>query len=110
MPSGREAEARAFYQGVLGIPEVAKPANLARRGGCWFVSGALQIHLGADPDFRPARKAHPALAVQNLRALRQHLEQAGVACRDEEPLDGYERFYIDDPFGNRIELLERLRA
>lgn len=110
MPAGREAEARAFYAGILGIPEVAKPANLAKRGGCWFVRGALQIHLGVDPEFRPARKAHPALLVADLTNFRMRLEEAGVACREEEPLEGYERIYVDDPFGNRIELLERASA
>jgi catechol 2,3-dioxygenase-like lactoylglutathione lyase family enzyme len=106
MPAGREAEARAFYAGVLGIPEVAKPENLARRGGCWFVLGALQLHLGVDPEFRPARKAHPALLVEDLAGFRAGLEKAGVECRDEESLEGYERVYVHDPFGNRIELLE----
>jgi catechol 2,3-dioxygenase-like lactoylglutathione lyase family enzyme len=108
MPAGGEAEARAFYEGVLGIPEIAKPANLARRGGCWFVRGNLKIHLGVDAEFRPACKAHPALVVEDLAGFRKALENAGVAYRSEEPLEGYDRIYIDDPFGNRIELLEPL--
>jgi catechol 2,3-dioxygenase-like lactoylglutathione lyase family enzyme len=106
MPAGGEPEARAFYEGVLGIPEVAKPANLARRGGCWFERDQLKIHLGVDPDFRPARKAHPALRVDGLQALKRRIEAAGFALRTDEPLAGFDRIYVDDPFGNRIELLE----
>jgi hypothetical protein len=69
MPPGKESEARSFYEGVLGIPEVPKPPNLAKRGGCWFVRDALKIHLGVENDFRPARKAHLALLVEDLPAL-----------------------------------------
>ena len=108
MPPGREAEARAFYEGILGIPEVAKPAHLALRGGCWFERDALKIHLGVEADFRPARKAHPALMVKDLPGLRRALAAAGYATREEEPLEGYHRIYTDDPFGNRIELMEPL--
>lgn len=106
MPAGREADAVAFYQGLLGIPEAPKPAHLAARGGCWFEDGSLKVHLGVDPDFRPARKAHPALLVEDLPALVASMREAGVAVRDDEPLDGYDRVYVDDPFGNRIELIE----
>ena len=106
MPAGREAEARAFYQGALGIPEAKKPANLAKRGGCWFERGALKIHLGVEADFRPARKAHPALIVEDLAALAAALTKAGYPVRSDEPLEGYTRLYVDDPFGNRIELME----
>jgi len=106
MPPGREANARAFYEGALGIPEVRKPANLAKRGGCWFERGALKIHLGVEEDFRPARKAHPALIVEGLANLREKLALAGHPTRTDEPLEGYDRAYVDDPFGNRIELME----
>jgi catechol 2,3-dioxygenase-like lactoylglutathione lyase family enzyme len=106
MPAGRESEARAFYHGILGIPEVPKPANLAKRGGCWFGRGSLKVHLGVERDFRAARKAHPALLVENLAELVALLEQAGYVCARDEPLDGYKRVYVNDPFGNRIELLE----
>jgi catechol 2,3-dioxygenase-like lactoylglutathione lyase family enzyme len=110
MPPGREAEARAFYEGALGIPEVRKPPNLAKRGGCWFEHGALKIHLGVEEDFRPARKAHPALIVEGLASLREKLAQSGYSTRTDEPLEGYERAYVDDPFGNRIELMEPVRG
>lgn len=107
MPPGREAEARAFYEGVLGVPEVPKPAHLARRGGCWFERQGLKVHLGVEADFRPARKAHPAFLVEDLPALVAALDRAGHAVRTEEPLEGHVRVYVDDPFGNRLELMER---
>ena len=106
MPAGREAEARAFYFGLLGLPEVAKPSALAKRGGAWFETGTVKIHLGVEVDFRPARKAHPALLVRELRPLVERLRAAGVDVV-EDPLDGYLRVYVSDPFGNRIELMER---
>jgi catechol 2,3-dioxygenase-like lactoylglutathione lyase family enzyme len=106
MPAGREAEAVAFYEGLLGIAQVPKPPHLAARGGCWFEDGAVKVHLGVDPDFRPATKAHPALLVDDVRALAEHLRAAGCRVVDDEPLEGYDRVYVDDPFGNRIELLE----
>ncbi len=108
MPAGRESEARAFYAGVLGIPEVQKPPNLAKRGGCWFELGTVKIHLGIETDFRPARKAHPALVVEDLHALNVRMEEAGFLPETDEPLAGYDRVYVYDPFGNRIELLEPL--
>ncbi len=106
MPAGGEPVAREFYQGALGIPEIPKPAQLAKRGGCWFERDDLKIHLGVEAEFRPARKAHPALLVEDLRALTTGLKRLGYAVRDDEPLEGYHRIYVDDPFGNRIELLE----
>jgi 5-(carboxyamino)imidazole ribonucleotide synthase len=106
MPEGREAEARAFYAGLLGIPEIRKPANLARRGGCWFQSGRLQVHLGVEKDFRPAQKAHPALIVGDLAAVSAALARAGHPVVEDEPLAGFSRVYVNDPFGNRIELMQ----
>lgn len=109
MPSGGEALARAFYGGVLDIPEIPKPAHLAKRGGCWFERGSLKIHLGVEAEFRPARKAHPALLVVDLQALVGRLKSAGHDVCENEPLEGYDRVYVDDPFGNRIELMEPTR-
>src|SRR5499426_2189378 len=86
MPAGREAEARAFYAGLLGIPERAKPANLTKRGGCWFEQGTLKVHLGVEADFRPARKAHPAFIVEDLASVAAALEKAGYPVRSDEPL------------------------
>jgi catechol 2,3-dioxygenase-like lactoylglutathione lyase family enzyme len=108
MPPGREKEARAFYADLLGIPEAPKPPNLARRGGCWFERGTLKIHLGVEINFQPARKAHPAFLVDNLAALALALVAAGHPTRTDEPLEGYERAYVDDPFGNRVELMQAL--
>jgi catechol 2,3-dioxygenase-like lactoylglutathione lyase family enzyme len=106
MPAGGEPQAVEFYQGLLGIPSVPKPANLAARGGCWFEAGPTRIHLGVEEDFRPARKAHPALLVAGLDELVTTLEKGGATVGRGEPLEGYEHVYVDDPFGNRIELLE----
>jgi catechol 2,3-dioxygenase-like lactoylglutathione lyase family enzyme len=110
MPAGGEDLARSFYDGILGIDETPKPAHLARRGGCWFERGDLKIHLGVESGFRPARKAHVALLVTDLSSLREKLKASGYATQDDEPLEGYHRVYVDDPFGNRIELMELSRA
>jgi catechol 2,3-dioxygenase-like lactoylglutathione lyase family enzyme len=107
MPAGGEAEARRFYGEALGIPERAKPAELAGRGGCWFEDGALKVHLGVDPDFRPARKAHPGFLVENLSSLKARLAAAGFAPEGDARLPDVDRVFVDDPFGNRIELMER---
>jgi len=106
MPLGGEPLARTFYGELLGIPETPKPLHLAARGGCWFEDGDLKVHLGVEPDFRPARKAHPALLVTDLPGLRSVLAAAGVDIVEDEPLDGVDRVYVSDPFGNRLELME----
>jgi catechol 2,3-dioxygenase-like lactoylglutathione lyase family enzyme len=106
MPPGGEEDARAFYERALGIEEVAKPPHLAARGGCWFERGALKVHLGVEADFRPARKAHPAFVVRDLPALIATLKSHGYTVVEDQPLEGYDRVYADDPFGNRIELME----
>jgi catechol 2,3-dioxygenase-like lactoylglutathione lyase family enzyme len=106
MPAGREADAVAFYEGILGIAQVPKPIHLAARGGCWFEDRELKVHLGVDPDFRPATKAHPAFIVDDVRSLARAVAAAGLTVTDDEPLDGYDRIYVTDPFGNRIELMQ----
>ena len=106
MPAGEEAAARAFYQGLLGLPEVAKPPNLARRGGAWFQGGGFQVHLGVETDFRPARKAHPCFRVANLDALQRVLESAGVPVTPDSEFPDVRRFYALDPFGNRLEFMQ----
>ena len=110
MPAGGEDAARRFYDGTLGIPEVRKPAHLAKRGGCWFENGSVKIHLGVEQGFRPAKKAHPALIVSDLSALIKRLSDNGYRVVEDEPLEGYDRRYVDDPFGNRIELMEPARS
>jgi catechol 2,3-dioxygenase-like lactoylglutathione lyase family enzyme len=106
MPAGGEEAARRFYGDVLGFEEVPKPAALAGRGGAWFRSGGVHLHLGVEPDFRPARKAHPALRVEGLTALIVRCVNAGHPVERDVPLPGLERVHVADPFGNRIELLE----
>ncbi|MBS1301228.1 glyoxalase [Loktanella sp. SALINAS62] len=101
MPVGAEPQARAFYVGQLGLQEVDKPADLAGRGGCWFTGGTLALHLGVEDPFVPARKAHPALIVDDLLAAHAALGGSAITA-----LPGLRRFYITDPFGNRIEILQ----
>ncbi|SHH43409.1 VOC family protein [Massilia sp. CF038] len=105
MPVGAEAQARAFYSGVLGLPEIPKPAVLAVRGGAWFQCGTLQLHLGADSNFQAAKKAHPALVVSDFAAFAAMLAGHGVALTPEETVGGRLRGNLFDPFGNRIELI-----
>ena len=106
MPAGEEGAARAFYGELLGLPERAKPDMLAARGGCWFEARGVKVHLGVEADFRAAKKAHPALLVDDLAAMIALLEQAGVAITPDDPADGKARCYVSDPFGNRIELMQ----
>lgn len=106
MPAGGEDEARRFYAGLLELPEVAKPPASAKRGGAWFENRHVKLHLGIEADFRPARKAHPALLVRGLAQLTERLRAAGCEVVDDEPLAGHPRAYVSDPFGNRLELLE----
>ena len=111
MPAGGEEQARAFYVNLLGFREIPKPPELAKRGGAWFEAGSTQLHLGVEADFRPARKAHPAFIVDDLNALIAELQSAGYETdTTQPPLDGYQRAHVFDPFGNRIELLEKLDA
>jgi catechol 2,3-dioxygenase-like lactoylglutathione lyase family enzyme len=107
MPAEEEEAGRAFYGDLLGLPEVPKPSALAPRGGLWFRSGALEVHLGVEREgFTPARKAHPAFLVRGLDSLRERLDAAGYRIDEDVRLEGYRRFHVRDPFGNRIELLE----
>jgi catechol 2,3-dioxygenase-like lactoylglutathione lyase family enzyme len=105
MPTGGEERARGFYGDVLGMSEIPKPVELAKRGGCWFESGSVQVHLGVEADFRPAKKAHPALRCRDYDALTARLRRVGVEVLDDEGIPGVRRCHISDPFGNRIELI-----
>jgi len=110
MPAGEEEKARAFYIRVLGFTEIPKSPELAQRGGVWFQAGNVQLHLGVEADFRPARKAHPAFVVDDLAAILVPAQNAGCEIdTSQPPLDGYNRAHVFDPFGNRIELMEKLR-
>lgn len=108
MPPGEEAKARAFYVDVLGMQELVKPAALAARGGCWFAGGdgaSVQIHCGIEPDFRPAKKAHPAVLIVGIDELAERIEGAGGKVRWDDDLEGLRRFFCEDPFGNRLEFI-----
>jgi len=107
MPGGEEPAAEGFYGGLLGLERVPKPAELESRGGAWFRGGGVEVHLGVEDDFRPARKAHPAFVVEGLDQLRGRLHDAGIEIVDDTQLQGHRRFYAFDPFGNRLEFIER---
>lgn len=103
MPPGEEEAARRFYGGLLGLSEVPKPLNLAKRGGAWFQGPGITLHLGVEQEFRPAKKAHPCFLVTDLDDLQRVLEEAGVTITPDQELPGVRRFYAPDPFGNRLE-------
>lgn len=106
MPSGREAEARHFYGGILGLTEIDKPQALSGRGGCWFAGPHIFIHLGVEAGFTPARKAHPCFRVADLAAARQRLESAGFKPVPDDSVPQVRRFFTADPFGNRLEFMQ----
>ncbi|MFE2019286.1 glyoxalase [Streptomyces sp. NPDC059499] len=105
-PEGSEDALRAYYVGALGMTELPKPPVLAARGGCWFRAGPLQLHLGIEKDFRPAKKAHPGLRVTGIEAYAARLAEHGVPVEWDGDLPGHRRFYSYDPVGNRLEFLE----
>src|SRR5690242_19706122 len=109
MPAGEEDRARSFYVGLLGFTEVPKPAELAKRGGAWFEQGAVKLHMGVEENFHALKKAHPALIVDDLAALISHLQNAKYEVDTTQPsLEGYKRAHVLDPFGNRLEIMEKL--
>jgi catechol 2,3-dioxygenase-like lactoylglutathione lyase family enzyme len=105
-PAGTEDVQRAFFAGVLGLTEIEKPPTLAKRGGCWFRGHGIELHLGVEHDFRPARKAHPALLVADIDTWAQRLAGAGYPVAFDGEFPGMRRFYSEDPNGNRLEFLE----
>ncbi|MER5989568.1 VOC family protein [Streptomyces viridosporus] len=105
-PPGSEERLRGYYTAVLGMTEIPKPPVLAARGGCWFRAQAVQLHLGIEPDFRPARKAHPGLRVTGIDAYAARLKAHGAPVTWDDDLPGHRRFYSEDPVGNRLEFLE----
>jgi catechol 2,3-dioxygenase-like lactoylglutathione lyase family enzyme len=106
MPPRQEERAREFYIHVLGLSEQPKPPNLAKRSGVWFEHGTVKVRLRAEQDFRPAKKAHPAFLVEGLQGVIERCKCEGYKVVTDEPLEGYERVYVYDPFGNRLELME----
>ncbi|WP_099361485.1 VOC family protein [Fredinandcohnia onubensis] len=105
-PKGSEDQARQFYSTILGCKEVEKPEVLRKNGGVWFAFGTVHIHIGIEDPFTPAKKAHLAFEIENLYALKQHLQTSNVVIIDDNNLPGANRFYAHDPFGNRLEFLE----
>jgi catechol 2,3-dioxygenase-like lactoylglutathione lyase family enzyme len=105
-PENCEKEARKFYGEIIGLNEIPKPENLKGRGGCWFQIGSQELHIGVQPDFTPATKAHPGLLVEDLDNLRHCLIERGIQVKEDTPINGRTRFFVSDPFGNRIEFLE----
>jgi len=105
-PPGCEPAARNFFGGLLEMEEIPKPELLRARGGCWFKVGEKQLHIGIEPDFRPARKAHPAFSVENIQRVYEKLSNAGVGCTWDDAVDDVRRFYASDPWGNRLEFTE----
>lgn len=106
MPPNQEQLARDFYARLLGMHEISKPSKLAKRGGCWFQSGVVQIHLGVEQDFHPARKGHPALKCADYDGLLAILLKAEIKVAEAEDIPDIRRCHISDPFGNRIELID----
>lgn len=107
-PKGCEDKARKFFKDILGFDEMEKPDELRKRGGVWFKCGNVQIHIGVEESFSPAKKAHPAFEIENIEELKKHLKANGIEVIEDDKLPGAKRFYISDPFGNRIEMLEWL--
>ena len=107
IPIASESRARAFYSRILGFTEIEKPPQMAERKSLWFVAGAVNLHLGIEPDFHPAKRAHPAFVVQDLDAILAACERAGISHKPDTSFNGFRRVHVFDPFGNRLELMER---
>lgn len=106
VPKGSEETAKKFFKGILGFEEVEKPEELRKKGGVWFQAGGIQLHIGIEEPFSPAKKAHPAFEVANIEELKRHLTENGIDFIEDDKLPGATRFHLSDPFGNRIEILE----
>ena len=110
IPIGSEGPARTFYSGILGFTEIEKPPQMAERKSIWFVAGSVNLHLGIEPDFHPAKRAHPAFVVEGLDNILAACDRAGIASKPDTSFNGFRRVHVFDPFGNRLELMERARS
>src|SRR5206468_12191723 len=110
IPVNGESSARAFYTGILGFTEIEKPPQMAERKSIWFVAGAVNLHLGIEPDFTPAKRAHPAFVVADLDAILAACERAAIVTKPDTSFNGFRRVHVFDPFGNRLELMERAKS
>lgn len=110
IPAGGEDRARGFYRDLLGLTEIDKPASLHSLGGVWFSTGTIDLHLGVEANFAPAKKAHVAYQVADLAAVAEAMTHAGFAVIPDDRLPGFDRFYTEDPFGNRVEILTPTNA
>ena len=106
IPVGGETRARDFYTGILGLTEIEKPAEMAGRNSIWFVAGPVNLHVGIEPDFHPAKRAHPALVVNDLDDIVAACERAGHSAKPDTSFNNFRRVHVFDPFGNRLELME----
>ena len=106
IPVGGETRARDFYTGILGLTEVEKPAEMAGRNSIWFVAGLVNLHVGIEPDFHPAKRAHPALVVNDLDHIVAACQRAGLPVKPDTSFNNFRRVHVFDPFGNRLELME----
>ncbi|KIL51864.1 VOC family protein [Jeotgalibacillus soli] len=109
-PKGSEETARKFFSGILGFNEIEKPELLKKRGGVWFEFDHYQVHIGIEEPFFPAKKAHPAFNVEKIEELKRHLTKNNVSFTEDDSLPGANRLYMNDPFGNRIEILDRIQG
>lgn len=109
IPADGEARAREFYSGILGFSEVEKPSSMAGRNSLWFAAGLVSLHLGLEPEFHPAKRAHPAFVVEGLDEILTSCARAGLPARPDTSFNGFRRVHVFDPFGNRLELMERTK-
>jgi catechol 2,3-dioxygenase-like lactoylglutathione lyase family enzyme len=107
IPVASEDRARAFYTAILGFTEIAKPPQMAERKSLWFVAGSVNLHLGIEPDFTPAKRAHPAFVVEGLDTILAACDRAGISSKPDTSFNNFRRVHVFDPFGNRLELMER---